>query len=318
MPITKGGGLATITSNVELTHNGSQLDYNYGAVSNNTLRTAAQLGNATGAAAFGAGATTAQVLRAVLASDQAATLAQETTLGNILTALGLLGTEATLGQVLTALGPLATEATLLNVLSALGPLATEATLQTLATEATLSSLNGKINSDFGASSGAARVAALLGNASGIADFNSGNVTAQTPRVVIATDQPAFNVNANVTQPAVTTSVGSATLTTGGVTIFTAGASVKRSRIQVFMGRTANTFEVNFRLNGTTFATGRYSATTPTGIVSPALGVLAFDPNLVSSVPQIKMIDVELAPNNVLSGVTSTGSVGVTYFVTNYF
>jgi hypothetical protein len=38
-------------------------DHNYGAVGNNTLRTAAQIGNSGGAANFGAGATGAQTLR---------------------------------------------------------------------------------------------------------------------------------------------------------------------------------------------------------------------------------------------------------------
>lgn len=47
-------------------------DHNYGTVGANTLRTAAQIGNATGAALFGAGATTAQVLRVVLPTDQTA------------------------------------------------------------------------------------------------------------------------------------------------------------------------------------------------------------------------------------------------------
>lgn len=45
-------------------------DKNYGVVGANTLRTAAQIGNATGAADFGAGVTTAQTLRAVLVTDQ--------------------------------------------------------------------------------------------------------------------------------------------------------------------------------------------------------------------------------------------------------
>lgn len=45
-------------------------DTDYGLVGSNTLRTAAQIGNQTGAAAFGAGTTTAQVLRVVLPTDQ--------------------------------------------------------------------------------------------------------------------------------------------------------------------------------------------------------------------------------------------------------
>ena len=47
-------------------------DHNYGAVGAATLRTAAQIGNATGAADFGAGATSAQTLRVVLPTDQSA------------------------------------------------------------------------------------------------------------------------------------------------------------------------------------------------------------------------------------------------------
>lgn len=44
-------------------------DTNYGIVGSNTLRTAAQIGNATGAADFGNGASTVQTLRAMLSSD---------------------------------------------------------------------------------------------------------------------------------------------------------------------------------------------------------------------------------------------------------
>ncbi len=47
-------------------------DTNYGTVGANTLRTGAQIGNATGAASFGAGTTGAQVLRVVLPTDQTA------------------------------------------------------------------------------------------------------------------------------------------------------------------------------------------------------------------------------------------------------
>lgn len=46
-------------------------DTNYGPVGDDTLRTAAQIGNATGAAAFGAGNSSAQTLRTVIATDQA-------------------------------------------------------------------------------------------------------------------------------------------------------------------------------------------------------------------------------------------------------
>ena len=52
-------------------------DTNYGTVGSNTLRSAAQIGHATGAASFGAGTTGAQVLRVVLPTDQTAIPATE-------------------------------------------------------------------------------------------------------------------------------------------------------------------------------------------------------------------------------------------------
>lgn len=51
-----------------------------------------------------------------------------------------------------------------------------------ATETTLAALSAKVANDFGASSGAVRTAAQIGNASGAADFNSGADSAQTLRV----------------------------------------------------------------------------------------------------------------------------------------
>lgn len=57
--------------------------------------------------------------------------------------------------------------------------------------ASATSIDGKINSNYGAASGAIRTAAQIGNASAVADFNAGNVSAQTLRTVIATDQSAI-------------------------------------------------------------------------------------------------------------------------------
>lgn len=58
-------------------------DTNYGVVGANTLRTAAQIGNATGAASFGAGTTGAQVLRVVLPTDQSSIPAAQSGTWNI-------------------------------------------------------------------------------------------------------------------------------------------------------------------------------------------------------------------------------------------
>lgn len=72
--VTDNGGSLTVDGTVAATQSGTWTvglseDHNYGAVGASTLRTAAQIGNATGAADFGSGATTAQTLRVALASD---------------------------------------------------------------------------------------------------------------------------------------------------------------------------------------------------------------------------------------------------------
>lgn len=54
-------------------------------------------------------------------------------------------------------------------------------LSTRASEATLSTLNGKVNNDYGVASGAVRTASQIGNTAGAADFNAGPTTAQTLR-----------------------------------------------------------------------------------------------------------------------------------------
>jgi hypothetical protein len=61
---------STSSSVVTVSNLPTTIDTNYGVVGASTLRTASQIGNATGSAAFGTGTTTAQVLRVVLATDQ--------------------------------------------------------------------------------------------------------------------------------------------------------------------------------------------------------------------------------------------------------
>jgi len=72
--IDDNGGSITVDGTIAATQSGTWTvglseDHNYGAVGANTLRTAAQIGNATGAADFGSGVTTAQTLRVALATD---------------------------------------------------------------------------------------------------------------------------------------------------------------------------------------------------------------------------------------------------------
>jgi hypothetical protein len=68
LPVT----FASDQSSIKISNFPTTVDTNYGTVGASTLRTASQIGNATGGAAFGAGTTSAQVLRVVLPTDQTA------------------------------------------------------------------------------------------------------------------------------------------------------------------------------------------------------------------------------------------------------
>ncbi len=157
-------------------------DHNYGVVGSNTLRTAAQIGNATGAAAFGTGTRSAQVLRVTVATDDGLATSAKQDTGN--TSLSSIDTKTpSLGQAtMAASSPvvIASNQSAVPVSAASLPLPSGA-----ATEATLSTLNGKVANDYGVSSGAVRAAAQVGNASGVADFNTGAAGAQTLRTVLA-------------------------------------------------------------------------------------------------------------------------------------
>lgn len=92
--------------------------------------------------------------------------------------------------------------------------------------------------DFGVTTNAERIAAVVGNSTGELDYNAGNASAQTPRVVIATDQAAIPVTTtpSVVDYGVTTNaqrvaaqVGNAT----GAADFGAGAvSAQTQRVTI--------------------------------------------------------------------------------------
>lgn len=178
-------------------------DTDYGTVGANTLRTAAQIGNANGAADFGQGAVSAQTLRSVsvlstgssaldygagnasaatlrtvLATDQAAIPVSQSGNWNIQDITGTISlptgaaTEATLSSIDTKV---ATETTLSSI-----------DTSTTSIDTTTTALNGKIANDYGASTGAVRTASQLGNTTGAVDYNSGAASAQTLRTVLAT------------------------------------------------------------------------------------------------------------------------------------
>lgn len=121
-------------------------------VTTNAQRTASIIGNTTGQAAFGAGTTSAQTLRIIEAIDS-----------NLAKAAQL---PAALGQT-TMSG---------------------STSVTIASDqSTIPVGVAGIGADFGASAQAFRVAALLGNPTGLASFGAGTTSAQTLRIIEATD-----------------------------------------------------------------------------------------------------------------------------------
>lgn len=96
--VAGGTAVPTTASNFPTT-----VDTNYGVVGASTIRTASQIGNATGAALFGAGTTTAQVLRVVLPTDQTAIPATQSGTWTVKAQLqDNAGTAITLGQKVMA------------------------------------------------------------------------------------------------------------------------------------------------------------------------------------------------------------------------
>lgn len=146
-------------------------DTNYGVVGANTIRTAAQIGNATGAADFNSGLTTAQTLRVVLPTDQ--------------TAIPISGTIAatqsgvwTTGRTWTLIS--GTDS--VTSFQGTSPWVISGTVS-------ISNLPITLDTDYGVvGASTLRTASQIGNSTGAANFNAGVTTTQTLRVVLPTDQ----------------------------------------------------------------------------------------------------------------------------------
>ena len=154
-------------------------DHNYGTVGANTLRTAAQIGNATGAADFNAGATGAQTLRVIANQGAPNTNAN---------AWFVHPTDGTNNQAFTATG----QATVIVT----SPL--PAGTNSIGTVVT-SNFPTTVDTNYGAvGANTLRSAAQIGNATGAADFNNGATGAQTLRV--AANLAVAGANVSATNP----------------------------------------------------------------------------------------------------------------------
>lgn len=119
-----------------------------------------------------------------------------------------------------------------------------------------------------------RTAAQIGNATGAADFNDGNSGAQTLRVVVATDQPAFTVN-----------VGTSGLPTGAATEVTAAA---------ILADTANMDASLASIAAEDFATQTTLATLATEVTVAAIlaDTAAMDTNIAAILADTATIDTK--------------------------
>jgi len=139
-------------------------DKNYGTVGANTLRSAAQIGNATGAADFNFGTVGAQTLR---------------TAAEIGNATGL----ANFGAGTTGAQTLRVSANILRDGTALDYNFGAASANTLRVAGLIGNATGLADFNFGTvGAQTLRTAAEIGNATGLADFNRGATGAQTLRV----------------------------------------------------------------------------------------------------------------------------------------
>jgi hypothetical protein len=149
-------------------------NFNYGAVGAQTLRVASQIGNATGSADFGAGATDAQTLRVSANQGTAAALAG---------AWPMEITDGTNGPAAVkaaSTAAIATDPALVVALSPNSPLPTGT--NTIGT-VNVSNLPTTVDTNYGTvGASTIRTAAQIGNATGAADFNNGATDAQTLRV----------------------------------------------------------------------------------------------------------------------------------------
>lgn len=156
-------GANTLRTASQLGNATGAADFNYGAVGAQTLRVASQIGNATGSANFGAGATGAQTLR--VESNQGAP-------GSAANGWFVKITDGTNTQTVTAGGEALVRAT---------------------------NFPNTVDTNYGAvGANTIRTASQIGNATGAADFNNGATGAQTLRV--AANLAVGGANVSATNP----------------------------------------------------------------------------------------------------------------------
>ena len=248
-------------------------NHDYGVVGANTLRTAAQIGNATGAADFNAGATGAQTLR---------TEANQGAPGIAANGWFIRPTDGTNSQSFTAAGEAKVDITVAlpagsNTIGNVGVTNLPSTVDTnygvvgastLRTASELGNSTGSLDYNFGTvGAQTLRAAAEIGNATGAADFNNGATGAQTLRVAANLAVGGANVSGtnpvpvSITSALVGTSINnyntSAALASGGssnhIYTITAGKTFQGKKI---WGSASGKLKIEVRVSpdGSTYST----------------------------------------------------------------
>jgi len=224
-------------------------DHNYGTVGANTLRTAAQIGNATGAADFNAGATGAQTLR--VASNQGApgTAAnawfQKITDGTdiaLVTAAGELNVIAT-AQPGVDIGDVtvnnASGAAAVNIQDGGNSITVDGTVG-------VSNLPTTVDTNYGTvGASTIRTASQIGNTTGGANFNAGTVGAQTLRVIPASG--GTGTTSSVASSVTSVQLLAANTARLGVIIYNDG----NATLKIKFGTTASATDFSVEIPGNT-------------------------------------------------------------------
>lgn len=290
------GRVLTTSSNFPTT-----VDTNYGTVGANTVRTAAQIGNATGAADFNTGAIGAQTLR-VAANLSNATGAVDYNFG---------AASAQTLRVAALLG---------NATGVIDYNYGAASAQTIRVASQIGNAAGAADFNYGTiGAQSLRVASQIGNATGAANFGNGATGAQTLRVaanlaVAGADVTTLNP---VPVTIVSTTLGTEINKYNTTASLAAGSSVNHNyaitALKTFKGKmfwaSASgkiKIEVQISPDGTTFTTfwvGFNSTATPN--ISINLDLLTITDTGVGSVVRIIVTNKDLLAQDVYSTISGS-------------
>jgi len=190
--------------------------------------------------------------------------------------------------------------------------ATEITLQAAqsnlaAIESYTSSIDTKIMNDWNSSPAAILTASLLGNESGLVDFNAGNASAQTIRTVIATDQAAIPASQSGTWN-INNIAGTVSLPTGAATETTLQAIDTKLGSPLAVTQ-SGTWDIN-NISGTiSLPTGAATEATLAAIQVDTGNIVGDTNTLVTNTGNIQLDTAQIATNTTNISSDTSGIAG---------